>query len=246
MCRVWLYFLPNDPERASRSRSLTGLIQYDGQIPQLLTPPVAGGVSHHDLPVLYAPEDDEMSAGGKMPLCHNSDYQFPITQSVQDALGLRCRTALHRQAPCFRRAGNQGVVGTALAAPAAVLIGPFRHLHRINDVVCQGGHYNGHGGGAAAVAADVVCAVGFIGPAFIQLVEVDHLGGPINEADISQRGNRSAAVLGVLEHSIAQKQAEVLGIVPGQRLLVVGQMEHRISKITLPIVGERVDVSEHT
>lgn len=137
MCRVWPCFLPNDPERASRSRSLAGLIQYDGQIPQLLTPPVAGGVSHHDLPVLYAPENDEMSAGGEMPLGHNGDNQLPITQSVQDALGLRRRTAFHIQAPCFRRIGDQGVVGTALAAPAAVLIGPFCHLNRVNNITCQ-------------------------------------------------------------------------------------------------------------
>ena len=75
--------------------------------------------------------------------------------------------ALHIQSLRFGCAGDQGVVGTALAAPAAVLIGPLRHLNGIYDVVCQGGHHNGHGGGTAAVTADVVRAVGLIGATFV-------------------------------------------------------------------------------
>ena len=74
-------------------------------------------------------------------------------------LGLGVGAALHIQSPRLDRAGDQDVVRTALAAPAAVLIGSLRHLNRVYDVICQGGHHNGHGGGTAAVAADVASPV---------------------------------------------------------------------------------------
>ena len=183
-----------------------------------------------------------MPAGGKVPLGHNGDHQLPVAQGIQDALRLRGGAAFYVQPLCLSRAGDQGVVGTALTAPAAVFIGPLCHLHRVNNVVRQRGHHDGHGGGAAAVAADVVCAVGLIGPAFVQLVEVDDLRGSVGKSDVPQGGNRSAAVFGVLEHPIAQEQTEVLGIVPRQRFLIVCQMEYCIGKIALAVVGEGIDV----
>ena len=157
-----------------------------------------------------------MPAGGKVSLGHNGDHQLPITQGIQDALRFGGGAALHIQSPRFGCAGDQGVVGTALAAPAAVLIGPLRHLNGVYDVVCQGGHHNGHGGGTAAVTADVVRAVGLVGSAFVKLIEIDHLRGAVCKADVPQGCNGSAAVLGVLEHPIAQEQAEVLGVVSSQ------------------------------
>lgn len=57
-------------------------------------------------------------------------------------------------------------------------------------------------------------------------------------ADVPRGGNGSAAILGVLELPIAQEQTEVPGAVPGQLLLLVGQVEHRIGKTALPIIGE--------
>ena len=59
------------------------------------------------------------------------------------------------------------------------------------------GHHNGHGGGAAAIAADVVRAVGFIGPAFVQLIEIDHLRGPISErSEFCTLFTKSSKILG--------------------------------------------------
>ena len=98
------------------------------------------------------------------------------------------------------------------------------------------------GGRAAAIASDIVSPIGFIGPAFVQLVEVDHLRGAVGKADVPQGADCCAVVLRVLEHPITQEQAEALGIVFGYRFLVVGQVEYRIGKVALPIVGEGVDV----
>ena len=86
ICRVWPCSLPNDPEWAPRSRPFAGLIQNDGQIPQLFTSPVAGRVSHQNLSILNTPEDNEVPAGGKVALGHNGDYQLPVTQGIQDTL----------------------------------------------------------------------------------------------------------------------------------------------------------------
>ena len=151
-----------------------------------------------------------------MPLGHNRHHQLAAGEGVQNALGLRRGAALYIQPPRLRRAGDHGVVGPAPAAPAAVFIGPLRHLHRVNDVICEGGHHNSHSGGAAAVAADVVRAVGLVGVPLILLVEVDHLNGPVCKADVAKGGNGGSVVLGVLEHPVSQKQAEVLGIVSRQ------------------------------
>ena len=201
----------------ARRHPQTGwLVQYDGQVPDLLAACVAGRVGHQNLPVLYTPQDDEVSAGGKVPLSHNSDHQLAAAQGVKDALGLRSGTAHHGQPPRLGRIGDQSVVGTAPAAPAAVLIRPLGHLHGINNIICQRGHHNGHGGGAVAIAADVVRTVGLVGPALVQLIEVNHLRGTVGETDTAQGGNRSTAILGVLEHPITQEQAEVLGVVHRQ------------------------------
>lgn len=62
------------------------------------------------------------------------------------------------QPSTFSRTWDHGVIGPALAASAAVLIGPLRHLNKVHDVVRQGGHHNGHSGGAAARALPVLTA----------------------------------------------------------------------------------------
>ena len=97
------------------------------------------------------------------------------------------------------------MVGAAFAAPDAVLIGPLRHLHRVNDVVCQRGHHDGHRGGTAAIAADVVCAIGLVDILLVQLVEIDHIRDTIRKADIPQGGDGSAAVSGIRKHPIDQE-----------------------------------------
>ena len=63
--------------------------------------------------------------------------------------------ALHIQSPHFGCAGDQGVIGIALVAPAA----------------------------------DVVSPVGLVGPAFVQLIEIDHLRGAVGKADVPQGCN---------------------------------------------------------
>ena len=197
--------LPNDPKRPARSGPFAGLIQNDGEVPAFFASLIAGGVCYQDLPALYSPQDDEVTAGSKVAFRHDSNHQLAAAESVQDTLRLGGCTALHWEPPRFGRVRNQGMVGTAFAAPAAVLIGPLRHLHRVNDVVCQRGYHDGHRGGAAAIAADVVCAIGLIGILLVQLVEIDHIRDAIRKADIPQGGNGSAAVVGLLEHPIAQE-----------------------------------------
>lgn len=123
------------------------------------------------------------------------------------------RVVKYGQSPCLGGIGDQGVVGTALAAPAAVFIGPFRHLNGVNNIVRERRNHNGHGGRAAAVAADIVCPIRLIGPTLIQLIEVNDLCGSIGKPNITQGRDRGAAVLCVLEHSVAKEQAEILGIV---------------------------------
>ena len=122
---------------------------------------------------MYAAQDNKVAAGGKVAFGHNSDHQLPAAQRIQDALGLRCRTSLYRKPPGFGSAGDQRMIGALLAALAVVLVGPLRHFDRVNDVICQGGNDDGHGGGAAAIPSNIICTIRFIGVPFIQLVEVD-------------------------------------------------------------------------
>ena len=81
-----------------------------------------------------------------------------------------------------------------------------------------------------------------VGVPLIQLVEVDHLRGPIGEANVTQGGDGSPAVFGVLDGAVAEKQAEVLGVIPGQRLLVIRQVENLVGEIRLPVVDQGVDI----
>ena len=69
-----------------------------------------------------------------MPLAHNGNHQFSIAQSIQDAMRFGSGTPFYSQAPCFGRIGDQDVVGTALTALSAVLIGPLCHFDGINNV----------------------------------------------------------------------------------------------------------------
>ena len=60
----------DDPERPAGAGTSAGLVQNDGQVPDFLTTPVAGWISHKDFLVLYAPQHDKMSGLRKMPLGH--------------------------------------------------------------------------------------------------------------------------------------------------------------------------------
>ena len=61
-CLLLFIWLSNDPEGPAGRRALTGLIQNDGQIPRLLATGGAGGISHQNLLILHAPQDDEVAA----------------------------------------------------------------------------------------------------------------------------------------------------------------------------------------
>ena len=177
-----------------------------------------------------------------MPLGHQGDHQLALAERIHDSLGFRRRTSLHWKAPCLGGGRDQRVVGATFAAPVAVLIGPLGHLDGIDNASCQGGYHDGHGGGAAAVTADVVGAIGFVGIAFIVLIEVDHLHSAVCEMDTAQGGDHVSG--GGLEHPIPEEQAEVLSIVLGQFLLLVGQVEDLISKVVLPLVDDGIDVPD--
>ena len=82
----------DDPKRPAGARSSAGLVQNDRQVPDFLTAPVAGGISHKDFLVLYAPQHDEMSGLCKMPLGHQSHDQLSVCQGIQNALRFRSGT----------------------------------------------------------------------------------------------------------------------------------------------------------
>ena len=60
----------DDPKRPAGAGTSAGLVQNDGQVPDFLTAPVAGGISYKDFLVLYATQHDKMSGLRKMPLGH--------------------------------------------------------------------------------------------------------------------------------------------------------------------------------
>lgn len=62
MAGLWQGGSADDPEWAARACTSAGFVQYDGKIPELPAPFVAGGVRHQDLPVLHAPQHDKVSA----------------------------------------------------------------------------------------------------------------------------------------------------------------------------------------
>lgn len=69
---MWL--LPDDPERPAGTCSPVGLVQNDGQVPDCLTAPVAGGIGHENLSILHAAQNDKMARGSKVPLVHQRNH----------------------------------------------------------------------------------------------------------------------------------------------------------------------------
>ena len=184
-----------------------------------------------------------MSSRSEVPLCHQGDNELPLTQVIHEPLRLRGGAALHRQIPGRGGAGDQGVIGAAFAAPVPVLVGPLGHPDRAHQIACEGGDRDGHGGGAAAVSADVVRAVGLVGIAVILLVELEHLSGSVCETDIPKRRDAVGAA-GVLEHSVAQEYTEILRVIVGKFLLLVGEMEDVAREIRLPLIRDSAVVPD--
>ena len=60
----------NDPERSAGSGTPAGLIEDNRQIPGLLAAGDAVWISYQDIAILCAAQDNEMAAGGKVPLRH--------------------------------------------------------------------------------------------------------------------------------------------------------------------------------
>ena len=79
-------FSPNDPKWASSSRSFTGFVQYDGQVPFLLATLGAGWVGYQDFSILHTPEHNEMPACNKVAGGHDGYHQFPAAERVYDTL----------------------------------------------------------------------------------------------------------------------------------------------------------------
>ena len=72
----------DDPKRPAGAGTSAGLVQNDGQLPDFLTTPVTGGISHKDLFILHAPQHDKMSGLCKMPLGHQGHDQLSDRKSV--------------------------------------------------------------------------------------------------------------------------------------------------------------------
>lgn len=162
-----------------------------------------------------------------MPGGHDGDDQLAAGKRVCDPLRLRCGAAGNRKTPRFCSRRDERVIGAASAAPVTVLIRPFRHLHRIDQIVCERGYYHCHSSRAAAVAADIISTIGLVRIAFIELIVIDDLCAAICVADVSKRRDREAALRRgkILKQAVAQKQAEILGKVLRKRLLLGGQMK---------------------
>ena len=97
-----------------------------------------------------------MAGGSEMAFGHEGHHQLPLAERIQYALRFSGGASLHGQAPRLGGVGDEGVVRTLSLAPAAILVGPLCHFYRVNNVVRQRGHHDGHRGGAAAVTADIV------------------------------------------------------------------------------------------
>ena len=139
------------------------------------------------------------------------------------------------------------MIGAASAAPVTVLIRPFCHLHRIDQIVCERGYYHCHSSRAAAVAADIISTIGLVRIAFIELIVIDDLCAAICVADVSKLRDREAALRRgkILKQAVAQKQAEILGKVLRKRLLLGGQMKNGIGKIRFAAIGQCVNTHRH-
>ena len=122
----------DDPKRPAGAGTSAGLVQNDGQVPDFLTAPVTGGIGHEDLFILHTAQNDEMAGGSKVPLGHQRNHQFAVSQGIQNALWFRSGTPFNGKSPRLCCAGDQSVVGAAFAAPIAMLIGPPCHLCRVN------------------------------------------------------------------------------------------------------------------
>ena len=139
------------------------------------------------------------------------------------------------------------MIRAASAAPVAVVIRPLCHLHGIDQIIREGRHYHCHAGRAAAVAADIVGAIGLVRIALIELVVVDNFRAAIRIANVSKCGNREAALRRgeILKQAVAQKQTEILGKVLRKRLLLCGQMKNGVGKIRFAAISKRVDAHRH-
>lgn len=87
----------------------------------------------------------------------------------------------------------------------------------------------------------MVGAIGLIGIAFIQLVEVDDLCCAIGKAHIAKSCNGVGGG-SVLEQAITKKQTEVFRIVFRQTFLFVSQRKDGVRKVGFTIIADRVDV----
>ena len=176
-----------------------------------------------------------------MPLQHNGDHQFAVSQSVCNFLPVRSRTALNIQSPRFCGGRDQRVIGAAARTPIAVFIRPSCHLDGVNGIVCQRGYNDGHRRRPTAVAADIVSAIRLPRIAFIQLIEIDDLGLSVRKADITERGNRCIPSRKPLKHTVPEEQTEVIRIIVGKVLLLGGQMEYLIGKVGFTVVGNGIN-----
>ena len=70
---------------------------------------------------------------------------------------------------------HNGKIRAAFGSPVPLLRSPLSHGRRVCLNIRQTGHRHSHGGGAAAVTADVIPALRPAGPGLFALVEIDHV-----------------------------------------------------------------------
>ena len=116
-----------------------------------------------------------MSAGGKVSFGHQSDEELSGGQRLGEGVRREVGPGGGLQPVGGGRGLDQAVVGAAARRAQARFIGPPGHGGRVYRLAGEAGDHHGHGGGTAAVSADVIRPIGGGGPGLLSLIEVDDL-----------------------------------------------------------------------
>ena len=113
------------------------------------------------------------------------------------------------------------MIGTVAAAPVSVLIGPLRHVRRVDGVGGETGYYNGHRRRTTGVAANGICSVWGCFPTFIELIVIDNLCFTVrkNDAVVRKTWCGEFCLSQPLIDAVSQKYSQILRVLACQELL---------------------------